>query len=236
VAYVLLVDDELVLLDGRCRPEVQKDVDAARSRLAMAARVSTLSPKEAGLVADVVTHAREHGRVTCVRVQIRSCPVCGRRGGYYRFKSGRRRGQEDIDRPLTITGVDLGRGFVVIQHQVKLGCCVDCWEHLKWAVATELADVHAEIPESVLGRPCAWRRFDVAESTSCSWRGHEGQMTHHRTLMNDGWYPAGCPRCGAENLAFGPTIVRRSSEAFVVAPLPLVTTETNNATPRRIEP
>lgn len=37
----ILTDDEIVLLDGRCRPSIQRHVDAAKARIAAIVRVKT---------------------------------------------------------------------------------------------------------------------------------------------------------------------------------------------------
>jgi len=216
VNFYRLVDEEAVLLDGRCRPEVQKDVDAAKARLEMAARAGDLSPKEAGFVADIVREAKEKGRLTFCRLGISSCDVCGATAGYYRFKSGRRRGQADHNRPLAIGGVDFGRGFVVMQRRATLGCCWDCWLKLADKIRAELSDVRAEIPAYITGHPPKWRRFDRVKCTKCGWEGHEGEMRQLQTLMGDGKYPGGCPKCTAANTFMGPRLIETTGLGFAV--------------------
>src|SRR5690606_18193713 len=85
---VRLTDEELALLDGKCRPEVQKEVAAALDRLKARELHKDLPPALAGFVADVVSEARENGRLVYSYTELGYCPLCRKTAGYYRFQKG----------------------------------------------------------------------------------------------------------------------------------------------------
>jgi hypothetical protein len=207
---VALSDAELVLLDGRCSAEAQTEIDAAKRRLAFAAAHADLSAADAGFVADVVNAAIANGRLTYSRAQLLSCSLCERVRTYAKRKRWSRKGaagSPDYDRPIYVPGVDLAQGFVIVQGIARLGCCVDCLTRLRPVLATALADVRAQIPEGITGVPARFVRYGHRHCAECGWDGHEGEMRRERTVLGDGTYPAGCPKCDANNLFLGPTLV-----------------------------
>ena len=132
---VELTDDEILLLDGRCRPGAQASVDAAKARVATAGRFPDLTKEQAAFVAAAVQEATDAGRLSLSRPSLRSCGVCDKRAGYYTFRRGRRKGQADLKRPLSFGGVDLARRTVSVVGYARCGCCADCWGDVKDAVA-----------------------------------------------------------------------------------------------------
>lgn len=199
---VSLTDTELVILDGRCRAEVQAVVDQAKARLAMGAKLAHLPANLAGFIADAVAEAEGEGRLTFQWKSIRSCALCGKDAGYaVHTRSGRyhRKGDTNYDKPRYLNGIEIARRFITIRGHAALGCCAECFNALKPALQETLADVRAEIPEMLLGRPSRFRRFSRARCTECGWEGHEGQMRQLLTWMGDGYYPGGCPKCPAIN-------------------------------------
>ena len=216
---VELTDAELRALDGQCRPDVQTVVEAAHRRRDLAARLGRLTPAQVRFVADVCDEAREKGRVVFRGKGLRFCEVCGRHAGYYRFKSGRRKGQEDPKRPLQFNGFEFADRFVTMRGYATLGCCQDCFEATETALVAELSAIRCETPEGLRNGPLRFKRWDKAHCTECDWRGHEGEMGRLRTLMGDGLYPGKCPNCAAQNQPFGRTLIKKG-EGFVVVDRP----------------
>lgn len=212
---VHLTDDELVLLDGRCRDEVQDKVHAALARIAMRSELPDLTPAQAGLVSDVVTAAREHGRLRYMSTIIDWCHLCKTHLGYALYKSGPRKGEKNHSKPRFLPAIDMDPRFVHIKHHAGLGGCSDCVTPIVGVIAEQLRGVPAQVPDKLRaeGEPVRLRHNNV-ECTKCGWEGHEGQMRRKRTLMGDGTYPAGCPECDAEN-GFGRTLIE-TTEGFTV--------------------
>lgn len=192
-----LTDSELVLLDGAVSEKVQAEVEQAKARLAAMAEHSDLPPRQAALIADVVAEALAEGRLIFRNESITYCRLCRRSGGYVRFKSGRNKGREDINRPIRLAGREFARRFVTVRHHISVGGCTDCVDPVLPRIAEALRGVPAQVPERLRaeGEP-ERKRFDRTRCTKCGWEGHEGEMGRLRTLMNDGTYPGKCPSCG----------------------------------------
>lgn len=208
MTYIHLTDAEIVVLDGRCTPETQDKVDAAKARVEARCRYAHLAPNVAGFIADAVSEARMHGRLVFARRPIRDCRICKTSAGYVPFKSGPRKGRPNHDRPRTLQGIELAERFVTVQDRVTCGGCADCVTPALPDLREALRGIRAQLPDTLHtdGEP-RWVRHDNRKCTACDWTGHEGEMTRARTLMGDGWYPSGCPTCGAAN-TFGRTPVK----------------------------
>lgn len=213
---VKLTASEATLLDGQCRPEVQAVVDRAKDALRLT--TAGLAEREAAMVAKIVAVAREKGRVTFSSAPISRCPCCGRSDGYHpHARTGRyhRKGQPNYKTPKLFTGWDLDRGFVTVQHSIYTGFCASCRPRVEPVLLDALSDVRTDTPDHWTGAPHRYRRFDNMHCKSCDWRGHEGQMRPLRTLMGDGTYPGGCPKCPAENTPLGQRRIERA-EGFTL--------------------
>lgn len=203
-----LTAEEAALLDGRVSAAAQSVVERAKEVLALSS--SGLSEKEAAMVAEIVATARSRGRLTFAPRRIEACPCCGRRDGYYPHqRSGKyhRKGEPNYKTPKTFAGYDLDQGFIVMQGHIGVGFCETCRERVEAVLLPLLAGVEAEYPERWHGAPQRFRRFDHKRCTACGWEGHEGEMRQFRTLMGDGAYPGGCPKCPAENLPLGRRVI-----------------------------
>ena len=212
---VKLTPNEIVLLDGRCRPDVQSDVDKAKATLALAE--SGLSGSEAKMVAELVAVAKAKGRLTFMRCNIRTCPCCGRNDGYLKVSRStryKRKGDTDYDKPIRFSGFDCDAGFVIMDGYISKGFCGACQPRVVPVLLQQLVGIRAELPEGLTGRKPDFLRYDNKECTSCGWTGHEGQMLPVPALMG-GHYKGRCPQCNVENRFMGRTIIK-TVEGFTV--------------------
>lgn len=212
---VSLDDDELLLLDGRCSPKVQAAVAGAKVRAETRAALSDLDPKIAGFIGDAVTEAVTNGRLIFRHERISYCSVCGKSVGYAKYKSGPRRGESNLSKPLSMPAVDLAYRFVRIQGHVTVGACADCYAQAKDALRARLAGLHAELPDALrTDGVAAYKRYEIRRCPECDWVGDESEMHQLRTIMGDGTYPGGCPRCDFKASAFGKMF--KIEDGFVV--------------------
>lgn len=199
LAKVELSAPELMLLDGRCGDAVQAEVDRLKLRLRVAAE-SGLPEHLSKLVSDIVSEARGNGIIIRRPSRHRRCSYCGKSAGYYKFKSGYRRGEIDPKRPFYLHGFEFAVRFIRVEGSLSLGACEECCATTLDALKANLRGVRSEIPE--LLRPeggAAFKRFDKRHCTKCGWLGHEGEMRKIPTLFGEGYYPGGCPSCDATN-------------------------------------
>lgn len=214
---VNLTDDELLLLDGRCSPAVQVEVEIVKDKKSIAG-FAHVSAEDAEFVARVLQEAREQGRLSYSRLSLRFCPVCKAAPGYRVYKSGPRRGQENLAKPLYLGGVDLAHRFVHVTGHAALGCCSACWQRIQPVLAAQLVGVRAAIPKEISGEEPRFVWYTRRRCKKCGWTGHTGQLGKLRTLIGDGYYPGKCPACGAENSAFLPQNIE-TLEGFEVVRL-----------------
>jgi len=100
---VSLTDEELAVLDQKCRQEIQEKVDLALARIIAAKNLPDLSTEEAGLVSDIVKLAEKEKRISYLGRSICFCHVCKKDAGYKKHaRDGRyhRKGQPDYSKPL----------------------------------------------------------------------------------------------------------------------------------------
>lgn len=209
MAFVDLSDDEMVLLDGKCRPEIQEEVAASLSRIAARASNPDLTDKQSGFIADVVAEATKSGRLVLQRVQIRYCGVCGKGGDYSRYpRNGKhhRKGDKNYSKPIYLIGRELTHRFVRVTGSPAVGCCEDCWVELGSRVGAAVSGLAAEIPKSISGIEPLYSVVHYARCGECGWSGHEHQMGKLPTMMGDGSYFGACPLCTAKNTLFNTKI------------------------------
>lgn len=202
---VRLTDDELVLLDGRCSDEVQGQIVGAKLRLAARSELSHLTPSQASLVADIVAHAAEQGKLMFCYTEERTCRTCGRNDGYWpvrRTTKYKRKGKPDTDAPKLHSATDFRVTHVRIKDYCSLGCCDDCLKAIRADLVKRLENVRAELPEALTGHPPKFKAFDRRKCKKCGWTGHEGQMGRLQCWIGEGTYAGKCPTCGAESSLF----------------------------------
>ena len=210
-----LTDEELTLLDGQCRPEVQAEVTQAKKRLESQDRFAHLSPALGGFVADVVSTAEKHGMLIWRHERLRYCPLCEKSAGYVSFKRGPRKGQPNHKKPLSFNGIELKRTFIHIEGRASLGGCSGCIEEVRDALVEALQDVRVQLPDKLMADGAVpLRKYRKAECSACGWKGHEGEMRFLSAIMG-GEYRGGCPVCPAENRPFAKSKITKT-EGFVL--------------------
>lgn len=213
---VKLTAAELVMLDGHVRPEVQSEVDIAKSALRLAAAAHDLNDAQRKLVAEAVAEAKTNGALIYRGKSIRYCELCGKSAGYAPYKSGYNRGLPNHNKPRYMGGYELASRFVTVQGYPTLGGCSDCIHKLLHALRSELDGVRAELPKELRTESSpAMTRWPSVECTKCGWHGHEGELRELNAVMG-GKYRGGCPECPAENTFLGPLLIKRDSKKFVV--------------------
>lgn len=209
-----LTADEVLLLDGRCRPDIQAHVDSAR----LASSLTAVSPGLAKMIVAVIDTAKRDGRLIWQRTNISHCDACDRRDGYWTVRRTTRykvKGRPDYDSPKTFGGYECRRAFISIKNSIWVGFCETCAPEALPILQPLLQGLRAEIPEPLLGRPSDWTWQENRECTKCGWIGHEGMMKRAPTIMGHGTYPAYCPECGAGG-AFSNTV--KITDGFTLSP------------------
>ncbi len=197
---VQLTDEEFLLLDGKCRPEIQLEVNQGKIRLATKSRLGHLTTKQAAFVANTVARGIKDGKLVFQFTRLRMCDVCNRYGGYLKFKSGRRRGQDNHDKPICLQGVELADSFIRMSGYATHGCCSECWGVVKPAMISELADSLIELPDMLYSSGS--KRYAKSETVACAacrWQGPKHLLGPVRTMMGDGYFYGRCPSCGGES-------------------------------------
>lgn len=205
---VSLTTDEMLLLDGKVRPEIQKEVDLAKEAKALEDFADDAA--QARFIADALREARTNGRLICRWIQLYYCNYTSRSAGYgthRRRGKYHRKGETDYNKPLTMAGVELADRFLRIQGRAILGCCKEFWDKVRPKLALQLQDIEAEIAEELTGYPPRWKRFNRYECDQCKWTGHEGQLLELPALFG-GRYAGECPNCHAKNLPLSPSVVK----------------------------
>lgn len=172
-------------------------------------------------VAEAVRVAKENGKLTYRYTKLSKCPCCNTAMSYAKYKRNgkyHRKGQTDYSKPWYLSGIELAGKFISIVGSPTLGACNTCISEVKPYLAKALENIEAEIPQAITGKLPDYQYFDLRKCKKCGWIGGEHLMSYSRTLMGDGYFPCGCPNCGAENIIFGPTIIENYG-GFVLVPL-----------------
>lgn len=200
--FVSLTDEELVLLDGNCREDIQNKVDEAKQRLAVKL---VMVSEHADIISALVIQAKKDGELKFLRGYISHCYNCGTGTTYVKYKTGRNRGLPNYNKPIKQYGVEVGHRYL----------CDECWKKLRVDLINALQDVKAEISKHITGEIPKWKKEYVYQC-QCGWKGRSGLMVRSETLMGDGTYPSACPECGARNKLFLPEVFKWTSEFEVV--------------------
>lgn len=199
-----LTDEEVLLLDGKCRESVQHEVELAKSRTAM--REKTDNAAIAAFVVKVAAVATKDKKLIQKSVGLTYCGVCKKSAGYHEYKRTsryHRKGEPNYKMPKRLSGVDLKCSTIRVDGHASVGCCLSCFCEATPHLVAALEGVDCELPESLRSegyQPV--KRVGVRECTKCGWSGPETEMGQEMTLMGDGYFPASCPKCSAKNSLF----------------------------------
>jgi hypothetical protein len=187
---VFLTRDEILLLDGHCRDEIQKEVDIAKAACAVEVTSGILGAR-AKAIAEILINVQKVGMLTRTRGQAYSCGVCYRSGGYARYKRNvglYRKGEENRDKPLMFSVTALN----------GVGMCSECCQLVYPCVKRGVENLRIERRDLPVDER-RYLRHENVRCKKCGWEGHEGEMGQRTVLMGGGTYPAVCPSCKAEN-------------------------------------
>lgn len=212
-----LTDGELLMLDGLCSEKVQVEVDGAKMRARLAVDHGLPEPLT-HVLSTILREATQGGQVIIGRERLRHCSGCKKSAGYATVRRSsryKRKGEADRDKPLYMSAIEYIPRFVRITGYSSTAVCYECSQIIRPALVAELATMAVQVPEDLRAADAPTRvKHNKKRCKSCGWVGHEGEMKRGRTLMNDSWYPAGCPKCPASN-TFGKTSVE-TIDGFVI--------------------
>jgi hypothetical protein len=195
---------------------VDDQIALAQAREEGVAKHPHLKPHQGAFVGAVLHEAHNRGRLVKQHKRLTRCDVCGARSTYQKYRSGRRKGQDNYDRPITLAGWELARRSVTVQGSASVGCCSDCFASVEASLRVALSSVCAEMPATLTGYEPAWIWHGNRTCLDCGWEGHSGEMGLRHAAMG-GKYPAECPECDAVNLPFGRTRIE-VAPGFAVVP------------------
>lgn len=191
---VKLFEHELMRLDGNVNNDAQSVIDKLKSRNEVAATFS-VNDKDAMFIVDVVSAVSRTKLLSRRQCAVANCRVCGKKAAPVYYKSGRNKG--DIKGYLNLRGFDLAESFIRVEGHPSLGACSECVDRLMPLIMEAVSGI--EFENRVPGYKVGFIRNKNRVCLKCGWKGHDGEMKKQRTVMGDGWYPAGCPACTARN-------------------------------------
>jgi LEA14-like dessication related protein len=196
---IKLTFEEMKLIDGQVSEKAQDIIDRVKKENSFGFSLPVMN--------EVLRKAEEIGKLTWSYKSIRSCSHCDKQYDYARYpRSGKnhRKGDKNFNKPLYYSGIKFNEGFVTIQGLGDM--CSDCCK--KHNVINQLIDyildndLKIEIQKNKY-RDSKYLKDDIRICYDCDYEMTESEMTTSPTVMGDGRYPSGCPKCGAESRLFG---------------------------------
>lgn len=194
---VSLSDEDLSRLANSSDDAVRVVALAACARIIAPTRWPSVPSHVAALISDIISEAKQNGRLIWRGVYVSRCRYCGATSKREKLK--RRKNPVEV----MVRGVETADRFVIISGHISVGACRVCVEHAQPLLRTELATFPVQLPQALQSDGPVYQRWDRCRCKKCEWSGHEGQLGKLRTLMNDGWYPGTCPSCGVERRPLG---------------------------------
>jgi len=149
-------------------------------------------------IASIIELAQRELALSFSRTELSSCPICGENKAYHKYTSAtkyHKKGENNLDRPIYLRGIDLEKSFVKFKGSAKYGCCTECYEKIQPKLIEQLKDVKAEIPEQITGQKPKWEKTNWVSCNTCDWQGWETELGLLPTLMASGSYYGQCPKC-----------------------------------------
>jgi hypothetical protein len=146
VRMMEISDEELALLDGKCRPALQLDVDKAVDRLQYVTNGPTnLTPEQRSFVGEVVAIATREMSAYYREVFVHKCSCCDRGGEYTKYRSGIKKGRPNRQRPIKIAAISYCFW--------SADACTECAEAIHEYLVSSLADIPAALDDALLASP-----------------------------------------------------------------------------------
>lgn len=171
---------------------------------------------------EIIKQAEKIGKLSWSYKQIRSCDYCDKKSDYYRYpRNGRyhRKGDKNFDKPIYYSGIKFNEGFVRIAGYGDM-CSECCSKHrVKERIIDFILDndLKIEIMKNDY-KPGKYLKDDIRICFECNEEMLESQMSKEMVLMGNGYYPSGCPKCGAKSLAFGRSHTVTNRFGFIYNP------------------
>ncbi len=194
---VSLTNDEIILLDGRCRDKIQAEVNRVKLENDVLSAFTSLPPLQAETASRIAAVAMANGvlETSCVIMDGLPCSCCDKRTRYATYKRSsyyHRKGDPNHKKPIHVRGVHFPKCFV----------CCDCWAAIKPLMIPFLEDRQTEIDTRFFypddKRKSRWKKSCNRKCRECGWMGHEGEM---KFVQKGHYSPARpkCPHCGVED-------------------------------------
>lgn len=202
---VELTDDEVLLLDGNCRPEIQRLVEAIKLKKLCLAELTHLPLRHATIISHIVAMTFRAQAVEFRMDSFSYCSVCQESSGYAKYKSNsryHRKGDENRDKPLKFYGVS-------VFHYTSI--CGACKEKLWPVLGSLLGVLYAEVPEYFTGVKPKYKKAGLKHCKQCDYEADEFQFSQrHETV---------CPKCGYKNQGYMNTIIESVPGKHVLVPM-----------------
>jgi len=190
--YLSLTEDEVLVLDQKCRPEIQKEVELVKTARATAVGFGDHIPQHlkdclGRIVSYAITNkVLKHDGCKCVIFSCTSCKVCP---GKIYYKSGPRKGQFK----------DWNKHY--LHHIAGEHLCGDCYSVAKQELPAKLQNVEADILFDGVQRRFVWDYYVTCKT--CKHKCTYYQMLPMQAIMG-GYYPGKCPnsQCNGESIIF----------------------------------
>lgn len=181
---------EILLLDGHCREEIQRDIDLVKQAQEIQSRYP-IDMASAVFISRAKNEAHKKGKLVCRPVKMHFCPVTGAKSTYLPSKKRDRYGIRKPDIEVLLQGCELKDSFVSVQGYPSLGISLLGLEQIRIYLASEMRDIPAQVPERLIGEPCGWI-YEEKLKCVCGWSGRKS-FTENRDPF---WFGFKCPSCG----------------------------------------
>lgn len=191
--------NELIGLDGQVSEEAQKVIDIAKKEKTIGFDFEPIN--------EIIRNSEEKGSLTWRYKGIRACSHCDKGYEYQRYARNsrwHRKGDKNFDKPIHHAGIEFNAG--VINFVGHGDMCRECADKNK--VIEKMVDfiIHNDLKIQIQKNdfsPSKYLKDDIRTCFNCDEEMKESEMTKEMTMMGDGHYAAGCPKCGAVSRPFG---------------------------------
>ncbi|WP_145413407.1 hypothetical protein [Paenibacillus xylanexedens] len=191
--------EELLKLDGSVSDNIQNIINEAKKEASYGFNLPVMN--------EIIKQSEKIGKLTWSHKQIKSCDYCDKKSDYYTYpRSGKyhRKGDKNWNKPIYYSGIKFNEGFVSIQGHGDM--CLGCCDRHK--VKERLIDyiIEKDLKIQIMRneyRQGTYLKDDIRICFNCDEEMLESQMSKERTMMGNGFYPSGCPKCGSKSIPFG---------------------------------